>query len=99
RILANTMSDTYRKLNRAVASERSLADLLDESEARLECWFEEEELSPYEQAERNERVLLLAETLNRLPESQRQAIELRYLKGHSLGEVAGLLDQTEASVA
>jgi RNA polymerase sigma-70 factor, ECF subfamily len=99
RILANTMADAYRKFQRAVNLERSLVDLLDQSSARLEEWLAEQEMSPGEQAARNEQLLRLAETLARLPDDQRQAVELRYLRGYSLAEAAVLLERSEAGVA
>jgi RNA polymerase sigma-70 factor (ECF subfamily) len=99
RILANTMADAYRKYQRALTLERSLVDLLDQSSARLEAWLAEHEPSPSDQAARNEQLLRLAEALGRLPNDQRHAIELRYLKGCSLAEAAVVLERTEAGVA
>lgn len=99
RILANTMADAYRKFQRALAVERSLVDLLDQSSARLEEWLAQQDPSPGEQAARNEQLLRLAHSLARLPDDQRVAVELRYLKGYSLADAAKVLERTEAGVA
>jgi RNA polymerase sigma factor (sigma-70 family) len=55
--------------------------------------------SPRQRAERNEEVLRLAEALDRLPEAQRQALELHYLRGWSLAEVAEHLGRGKSAVA
>jgi RNA polymerase sigma-70 factor (ECF subfamily) len=99
RILANTMADAYRKHNRAIALERPLMELLDQSSVRLEEMLAQQDLSPGEQAARNEQLLRLAEALSRLPDDQRVAVELRYLKGCSLAEAAVHLERSEAGVA
>lgn len=99
RILANTLIDVLRKFQRELRLERSLLDALDESSAKLEGWLADPSLSPGDRALRSEQMLRLAQALARLPDDQREAIELRYLKEYTPAEVAGLLGRTDAAVA
>jgi RNA polymerase sigma-70 factor (ECF subfamily) len=99
RILANTLTDAVRKFGREVTLERSIAETIDESSARLEAWLAADDSSPSEQAARQEQVLRLADALGQLPDDQRVVIELRYLKESSVGEIAELLSKTEPAVA
>jgi RNA polymerase sigma-70 factor (ECF subfamily) len=99
--LARNLADEIRKLGagkRAAAREESLQQALEESSSRLEAWLAAEQSSPSQQAERQEQVLRLTATLARLPDKQRQAVELRHLKGMSLAEVAGEMDCSKAAV-
>jgi RNA polymerase sigma-70 factor, ECF subfamily len=54
--------------------------------------------SPSGGAERNERLLRLADALARLPEDQRRAVELRHLQGLSLAEIASQMGRSVDSV-
>ena len=97
RNLANAVRD-LRRDKRDVARERSLEAALDESSARLEGWLAAEQSSPSQRAERHERAVLLAEALDALPESQREAVVLRHWHGWSLTDIAGQLGCTTAAV-
>jgi len=102
RLLANNLADEARKalaLKRDAGRERSLDEALQRSSARLEAFLAAEQSSPSVRAERNEELRRLAETLEQLPEAQRQAVELHYLQGLSLDEVAAQLVRTKAAVA
>jgi DNA-directed RNA polymerase specialized sigma24 family protein len=44
-------------------------------------------------------MLRLALPLARLPEAQREAVELRHLHGWSLNDIAAYMDRTPAAVA
>ena len=59
--------------------ECSLEASLSESSARLEGWLAAEQPSPSQRAERNERMLLVTEAVEALPEMQRDAVVLHYL--------------------
>jgi RNA polymerase sigma-70 factor, ECF subfamily len=99
--LAHNLADEIRKLTAArrdAGREESLQRALEESSARLEAWLVAEQSSPPEQAERHEQALRLAEALAGLPDKQRQAVELRHLRGLSLAEVAAELDTSKAAV-
>jgi RNA polymerase sigma-70 factor (ECF subfamily) len=101
-ILADQLAKAIRRYAtgaRDVGLERSLQDALGESSARLEMWLAVDSSSPSEQAERNEQLLRLAQALESLPEDQRRAVELHYLKGAALTEVGEQLGRSKRSVA
>jgi RNA polymerase sigma-70 factor (ECF subfamily) len=101
RALANNLNDEVRRLGadkRNVAREQSLQTALEESSARLEAWLAVETSSPSERLIRQERALELAAALDRLPENQRRAVEVRHLQGKSLAEVAGELGCSKSAV-
>ena len=101
RLLANNLADEARKartLKRDACREQSLDDALERSSARLEAFLAAEQSSPSVRAERNEELQRLAEALEKLPESQRQAVELHYLQGLSLADVAAHLGRTKAAI-
>jgi RNA polymerase sigma-70 factor (ECF subfamily) len=102
RLLANNLADEVRKCyadKRAVGREQSLDAAVEASSARLEAFLAAEQSSPGERAQRNEDVLRLAEALDRLPEAQRQAVELHYLHGRPLAEIAVQLGRGKSAVA
>jgi RNA polymerase sigma-70 factor, ECF subfamily len=101
-ILANSLAEAVRRYGtggRDVGLERSLEQSLDQSSARLEAWLSAGGSSPSEQASQNEQLLRLAAALGRLPEDQRQAVELHHLKGLTVAEVAEAMSRTTRSVA
>jgi RNA polymerase sigma-70 factor (ECF subfamily) len=102
KILAHNLANAVRDAERArrdVRRERSLEAAVEASSARLEAWLAAEQSSPSEQAQRNERLLRLAEALERLPAGQQEAVILHHLQGQSLSEVAGHLGRSPAAVA
>jgi RNA polymerase sigma-70 factor (ECF subfamily) len=102
RILAHNLTDEVRKLNTAardVARERSLEPDVEGSSARLECWLAADQSSPSQRVIREEQLLRMAESLARLPEDQRRAVELHHLKGYSLAQTAEELGRTKSAVA
>lgn len=54
--------------------------------------------SPHEQLERDERMRVVRQLIEQLPEKQRTALHLRDVEGKSTEEVAVLLHTTEANV-
>jgi RNA polymerase sigma-70 factor (ECF subfamily) len=54
--------------------------------------------SPHEQLERDERMRVVKQLIEQLPEKQRTALHLRDVEGKSTEEVATLLQTTEANV-
>jgi RNA polymerase sigma-70 factor, ECF subfamily len=97
-VLAGAARDFARE-KRDVNREQSIAAAVAESSARLESWLAVDQSSPSEQAERNEEVLQLAEALARLPEDQREVVELHHLHGWTVKEIAAHLGRTDKSVA
>jgi RNA polymerase sigma factor (sigma-70 family) len=98
--MANEMALAARKhLGRIEALEKSFQTVLDESSSRLEAWLADHHPEPSDQALREERLLLLMRAVEELPPSQRLAIELRYLQGHSPNEVAKCMRRSKASAA
>jgi RNA polymerase sigma-70 factor (ECF subfamily) len=102
RILANNLTDEVRKLTaqcRDVFHERSLERALEESSARLEQWLVADQTSPSQHAQRQESLLRLASALARLPEDQREAVEMHHMQGLTLTEVARRMRRTQPAVA
>lgn len=100
-ILANTLAASVRRYaaeGRDLKRERSLEASLAESSARLEGWLAAEQSSPSERVMRHEELVHLAGALARLPEDQRQVIELHHLKGWPVAEVAETLERTKPAV-
>jgi len=100
-ILANHLAGAVRRFGagiRDVKRERSLDAGLEESAARLDLWLAADHSSPSQQAMRHEMQLRLADALARLPDDQRQAIELHHLKGHSVADAATDMGRTKMAV-
>jgi RNA polymerase sigma-70 factor, ECF subfamily len=98
-ILASQLAMAARAFGRREGGRaRSLENALGESSARLENLLAAEEQSPSQGAMHAERLLKLAEALARLPEDQRTAVELRYLRGLSVVDVAAAMAKTTISV-
>ncbi|MBV9123334.1 MAG: sigma-70 family RNA polymerase sigma factor [Planctomycetes bacterium] len=102
RLLANNLADEVRKCyadKRDAARDQSLEAALQESSARLEAFLAAEDSSPSRRAERTEDLARLAAALEALPEAQRRAVELHYLQGRPLADVARELGRTKAAIA
>jgi RNA polymerase sigma-70 factor (ECF subfamily) len=93
-ILARELVRAGRDLGRGkrdVDREQSLERALEASSQRLEQWLAAEDSTPGERAERNEDLARLADALAILPDDQREALELFYLQGLPLAEIAARL--------
>jgi RNA polymerase sigma-70 factor (ECF subfamily) len=100
-ILANVLAAAARRFEaraRDVARERSLEADLELSSSRLECLFAADQTSPSQRAVRGEELLRLAAALGRLPEDQRQVVELHHLKGLPVAEVAAQMGRSRPAV-
>lgn len=101
KMLSFRVTDAFRALGRQkrdVALERSIDARVDDTCSRLEGWLEAVQTSPSGKASRNEQLVRLAEAMAKLPDAQREAIELHHLHGLSLSDTAEQLDRTGGSV-
>jgi RNA polymerase sigma-70 factor (ECF subfamily) len=101
RLLANNLADEVRRWHadkRDVDREQSL-HAVEASSARLEAFLAADQSSPDERAQRNEELLRLASALDQLPDAQRQAVELHYLRGWPLAEIAVHLGRNKGAIA
>lgn len=89
----------FQRDKRDVRNERSIENAMDNSAARVEAWLEADQTSPDAKAVKNEQVLLMANSLDQLDEAKRTAIELHYLQGWKLAEVAQQMDRSVSGVA
>jgi RNA polymerase sigma-70 factor (ECF subfamily) len=98
-ILARALIDADRKFGRQKGDRaRSLEAALEQSSAKLELLLASEESNPSHGALRAERLIALAEALAHLPEDQQTAVELRYLQGLAVPDVAERMGRSTVSV-
>jgi RNA polymerase sigma-70 factor (ECF subfamily) len=97
RALSNNLIDAIRKFGRS-HGEVSL-DVLVASSVRMVNWLAADDTSPSERAVRNDNFARLADGLAQLPDAQRIAVELRYLQGWKMIEIARELGKSEDAVA
>ena len=96
-ILANALAAAVRQLDtqaRDPGRERSLQAELERSSSRLEGLLAADQTSPSERAVRGEDLLRLAHAISSLPDEQRRVVELHYLKGLVVAEVAEQIGRT-----
>ncbi len=96
-ILANALAAMVRRYDtqaRDPGRERSLEAELDRSSSRLEGLLAADLTSPSERAVRGEELLRLAHALTELPDDQRRVVELHYLKGLAVADVADQIGRT-----
>ena len=101
-ILARNLAHAVRDFGRDkrnINRERSLEEAVNASSARLDAWLAAEQSSPSQKAQRNEQVLQLCNALDKLPESQREAVQLHYWQSCTLAEIAEQMDRTPAATA
>ena len=84
----------YDTQARDPARERSLEAELERSSSRLEGLLAADLTSPSERAIRGEELLRLTHALVQLPVEQRRVVELHYLKGLTVADVAAQIDRT-----
>jgi RNA polymerase sigma-70 factor, ECF subfamily len=104
RILAHNLADARRAGGRAKRGagrqQRSLDAGLDDSSLRLGGLLADgRQSSPSLGLRREERAVLLADALARLPEAQREAVLLRHCHGWGLSRIAAHLGRTLPAVA
>jgi RNA polymerase sigma-70 factor, ECF subfamily len=97
RALANNVIDAARKF--AHARDGFSPDLAGQSSVSLADWLAADDTSPSERAARNEKFETLASALLDLPTDQRVAVELRYLQGMKVKDIAVVLARSEGAVS
>ena len=100
-ILANVIAEAARQFEaqaRDPDRERSIEAELERSSSRMAGWLAADLTSPSERAMRGEELLRLAQALAQLPEDQRQAVELHYLSGLKVADVADRMGRTRPAV-
>ena len=96
-ILANVLAAALRRFDtqaRDPGRERSREGELDRSSSRLESLLVADQTSPSERAVRGEELVRLAQAIARLPEDQRRVVELHYLRGLAVADVATEIGRT-----
>jgi RNA polymerase sigma-70 factor, ECF subfamily len=96
-ILANALGAALRRFEaqaRDLGRERSLEADLERSASRLEHLLVADQTSPSERVVRGEELLRLTAALAQLPEDQKRVVELHYLKGLPVAEVAAEIGRT-----
>ncbi len=96
RNLSNLIRD-YKRVKRDFRRERSLEMQLAEFETQAD-WLAAEHSSPSQRADRNLRLLQLADALASISPEQRTAIELRHLEGRTVKEIAAVMKITTSAV-
>lgn len=102
RIFAHNLLDEIRKFRsqaRDVTRERSIEHAMEQSASRLNQWLASEQSTPSRKAMLAEEELRLALALACLPDAQREAIEMHYLKGLSLEQISQRMNKTKGAVA
>jgi RNA polymerase sigma-70 factor (ECF subfamily) len=98
KILSRNLGRALREFRRD-RREVALDQAVDASSARLERWLAVDDSSPSQKAEHHERVLAVADAIERLPEDEREAIVLRYWQEAKLAEICAALGRPTSSVA
>ena len=101
-ILSGNLLDALRRHSRDardVHRERAISQAIDESAQGLELILIADQSSPSEVVDKRFRGLLVAQSLQELPEQQREAIESRYIHGESLEAIATKMNKTKIAVA
>ncbi len=101
-MLAFNLADKLRALRsdkRDIDREQSIAQALDQSSIQLEEWLVSQHSSPSIRMERQERALIVASALAKLPEAQRDAIQLRYIDGLGLEAIGAEMGRSITAVA
>jgi RNA polymerase sigma-70 factor, ECF subfamily len=103
-ILRNNVSSAHQKhlytQKRSAGREaHGAASGGDDSAPQLTDLVPSETTSPSQRMMRDEAAVYLANCLQTLPETQREALRLRYVEGSSLKEIATAMDKSEMAVA
>jgi RNA polymerase sigma-70 factor (ECF subfamily) len=98
-ILRRNLANLGRDFTRAKRDVRRELGTPEDVDARLEALLVAGGPSPSRQVDGAEQLVRLATALHRLPDAQREAVELRYLAGLPLADIAGQMGKTAPAVA
>ena len=106
RILANNLTDEIRKLGRTkragtreVSLEQALEQALEQSSLKLEAFAAADDVSPGHRLIREEQILKLTASMNKLPDAQREALILQDWHGWQLAQIAEQMGKSRVAVA
>lgn len=88
-----------RRASRDFEREQSIATSLEESSMGLEHLLASDQSTPSQIVEQQYRALLVAQAIEGLPESQRDAITYRYFQRASLEQIAEQMNKSKPAVA
>ncbi len=91
--LHNAIRDHIGAQKRAIGREEGLVDAPAVEARRVRA----DSATPSQRAMRGEEAVKLAQTMERLPPDQREAVRLRYLEGMALAEIAQQMNRSEAA--
>lgn len=100
-ILRNNVSSAHQKhlYTQKRSAGREISNSPTDSGPAITDMAPAETTSPSQRVMRDEAAVLLANCLEDLPETQREALRLRYVEGYSLKEIAEKMDKTEMAAA
>ncbi|MEM9644990.1 MAG: sigma-70 family RNA polymerase sigma factor [Planctomycetota bacterium] len=101
-ILANHLCHLDRDMHRGkrdVSREQSMQQKMTQSSMRLERLLAGDDTTPSQNVALGEHVVRLATAIEKLPDSQRDAIRLHYLEGMKLSEVGACLSKSTGAIA
>ncbi len=98
RIMANRMMDALRRQKRVGYGRQQIEDQFDRSSMSLCGMLPTKDPSPSDQFAHREQEVILADALETLPESYREVLVLRHLKGLKFAEVAEQMGRSLDSV-
>ena len=101
-ILARHLCHLDRDLHRDkrdIRREQSMEQKLAASSMRLQGLLAGDGPTPSQNVALGERVIQVSEAIEKLPDSQREAVRLHYLEGLKLSEVATKLDKSTGAIA
>lgn len=100
-ILRNNISSAHQKhiYTQKRSAGREVSNSPSDSRPAHTDLVPSETTSPSQRMMRDEAAVYLANCLEDLPESQREALRLRYVEGKSLKEIAEIMEKTEMAAA
>lgn len=102
KLLSGNLIDALRRHGRGmrdVQREWSISQSMEESARGLEMLLIAEQSTPSEVMNRKFMGIAVAQALERLPQQYREAIELRYLHGEKLEEIATKMGRSKLAIA